>query len=108
MAVIAYLGSIFMYLLLVKVSQLAPGGDFFGNVLQGTFLFVEVVIVMVFLIIPQFQKETDKQTKQFAFLMVVFLLGYFFLKQTGLADPNIPFNWFLANVVAPLQHTLGH
>ena len=108
MIVIAYVAALFLYLIMAQVAAIPTGAMVEGTTLRESILFIQLTILTVLLIVPLFNKELDPQTRRFALLMVLFLVGYTMLKVSGLADPNIPFNMFWAHVILPLQRSIGH
>jgi uncharacterized membrane protein YbjE (DUF340 family) len=106
--VVAYLGAIFAYAAMNRIASIPTGEWLSDPTIHASFMFIQLAIVTVGLLVPLFNKEIDRQTRQFVLMLMVFLICYTALKASGIVDPNIPFNYFLEHVIAPLQRSIGH
>lgn len=103
---VAYFVAIFVYLVLVRLSQI-PKGPFIDDTLHGALLFIGVMIVVAACLVPIFQKEWDSILRSFSMFLAVFLVGYAVFNGSGIIDPNIPLNLLLHYGIDPLKARLG-
>ncbi len=108
MMVAAYLIAIFAWAFMNKLSMQVGGTWFDDAGIRGTIVFVQLLVVVIGLVVPLFNRELDRQNRQFILMLLVFIVGYDACKFAGLADPNIPFNYFMLHVIQPLRHSIGH
>jgi len=108
MAAAAYLVAIFAYAFMSRVSGMVGGGFFDDAGVRGSIIFIQLMAVVIGLVVPLFNRELEQQNRQFILMLLLFIVGYDACKFAGLVDPNIPFNYFVQHVIAPLQHSIGH
>ncbi len=107
LAALAYFSAALVYLTLVHISEL-PRGPLWDVSFQGPFLFVMLVVVVCVLVIPFFQKEWDPALRTFTMFAAIFMIAYAIFRNSGYIDPDLPMQFLLTHVVAPLRRLIGY
>ena len=102
---VAYVVAVFIYLVLVRLSEL-PHGRLWDDSLRAPFAFVLIVATTIVIMIPYFQKEWDKGLRMFSIYTALFLLGFATLSASGLVDPKLPLTFVSKYAIEPLRHLL--
>ena len=102
---VAYLVAVFVYLVLMRVSEL-PHGQLWDASFRTPLAFALIVAATVVILLPYFQKEWDKGLRMFSILTAVFLLGFAILSASGIVDPKLPLTLISRYAIEPLRHYL--
>jgi len=100
MVVLAYVVSISLYLLVVRVSQI-PQGEVWNGGFKIAFQFVSLTALVLALLLPTFQKEFDPGLRLFSLFTSMMLVAYTVCRVTGL-DPDGPLRLLTYYVVNPV------
>jgi FtsH-binding integral membrane protein len=100
--VLAYVVSISLYLLVVRVSEI-PQSDLWNEGFKMAFQFVALAFLVLGLLIPTFQKEFDPGLRVFSLFTAILLVAYTVCRVVGI-DPNGPLRLLNSYVVDPLLH----
>lgn len=103
--IVAYLVAVFVYLVLVRLSEL-PHGQLWDEAFRAPLAFILIVASTVVILIPYFQKEWDKGLRMFSICTAIFLLSFSVLSTTGLVDPKLPLTLISRYAIEPLRHLL--
>lgn len=101
MVVLAYAVSMSLYLLVVRVSQI-PQGDVWNDGFKIAFQFVTLMVLVLALLIPVFQREFDPGLRMFSLFTATMLVGYTVFRAAGM-DPDAPLQLLMAYVVEPVM-----
>jgi len=102
---VAYLVAVFVYLVLMRVSEL-PHGQLWDTSFRTPLAFVLIVAATVVILLPYFQKEWDKGLRMFSIFTALFLLGFALLSASGIVDPKLPLTLISRYAIEPLRHFL--
>ncbi|GAC1449502.1 MAG: hypothetical protein NVS4B5_14050 [Vulcanimicrobiaceae bacterium] len=105
LVVSSYIVGVFVYLVLMRVSDL-PHGPLWSDEFHAPLQYVLIVATTVVILIPYFQKEWDRGLRMFSIFTALFLLAFSTLSTTGLADPKVPLNFMSHYMMEPLRHLL--
>jgi hypothetical protein len=102
---VAYLVAVFVYLVLIRVSEL-PHGQLWDESFRAPLAFGLIVAATAVILLPYFQKEWDKGLRMFSIFTAVFLLGFASLSASGIVDPKLPLTLISRYAIEPLRHFL--
>lgn len=101
MVVLAYAVSMSLYMLVVRISQI-PQGDVWIDGFKTAFQFVTLMVLVLALLIPVFQREFDPGVRMFSLFTATMLVGYTVTRAAGF-DPDAPLQLLMEYVVRPLM-----
>jgi uncharacterized membrane protein len=100
--VISYFVSVSLYLVVVKISDI-PQGDVWNDGFKVAFQFVFIMIIVLGLLVPAFQKEFDPGLRTFSIFSAAMLVAYTVFRVAGL-DPDQPLRYLATHVADPIIH----
>jgi hypothetical protein len=98
--VVAYLVSVSLYLVVVRISDI-PQGEVWNDGFKVAFQFVFLIVVVLVLLVPVFQKEFDPGLRTFSIFTATMLVAYTVFRVAGL-DPDQPLRMLMTHVVDPI------
>ncbi len=75
--------------------------------LRVPLFYILLLIAVVALAVPYFQRQWDPAIRRFSLFSAVFLVAYVTFQAAGTVDPDIPLNALVRYVIVPLRHAIG-